>query len=118
MNKRTTIEKLPDGHLVEESIEDIFEDEESTQEIEDAVGEGIEPDSEKCDHGVYIAPGDNNARYCTGCNPGVGIIAPRWNGLSDGVQCTRSEPELDSAEYMNLPVWARLDDANHMEENA
>ena len=99
--------------MTEEEQESLLEDDNPPDGIEDAVGDGIDPVSEKCDHGVYIARGDTTARYCTGCNPcGYGISGVRRDVVLD---CARPEPEIDAADYMSMPIWARLDDANRME---
>lgn len=58
-----------------------------------------------CSHGVYIAKGDSTALYCTACNPGSGrIIVP----LRHVPEVKHTEHEPDVAEYMGMPLHARL----------
>lgn len=76
--------------------------------LEDAVGEGVEeqpPSADKCEHGNRITPGDETARYCSGCNPStMRIIAPQRRVP----QVTQVEYLYDSADYIDLPVGQRL----------
>ena len=58
-----------------------------------------------CPHGVYIAKGDTTAQYCTACNPGSGRIIVATRHIPE---VKHAERELDAAEYMELPLHARL----------
>jgi hypothetical protein len=88
--------------------------EELEQELAEAVGEGtVEGPITKCEHGVYIAPGDYNARYCTGCNPGSAHLFT--SGIHPLLDVMKPEPVVDAADYMNQPVWERLNDAERLE---
>lgn len=59
----------------------------------------------RCDHGNRIVPGEETARYCSGCNPASNrILAPRHVVP----EIKRPERELDTFDYMALPLHDRL----------
>lgn len=70
------------------------------------------PTPEKCEHGCYIAKGDTTAKYCSGCNPDYGRIMVPAKRVPE---LHHRERTLDASEYLDSPVWARLEDASRME---
>jgi hypothetical protein len=67
----------------------------------------------KCEHGVYIAQGDESAVFCTICNPRhCGIIAPVKRMVAPLLQ----ERTLDTAEYFSQPLSERLAFARQLED--
>jgi hypothetical protein len=79
------------------------------EDLDAAVGEGIEEPMRKCDHGVYIAKGDVIARYCSACYPDGGHLFPAdRRAVLDFIQPERI---LDTADYMSQPLSDRLADA-------
>lgn len=72
----------------------------------------VEACCDKCEHGVRIAKGDTFARYCTGCNPGSARIMVPHRRVVD---VDPPEHDVDAAEYLEAPVWERLEAAERME---
>ena len=66
----------------------------------------------KCEHGIYVVPGETAARYCTGCVPGSSSIIA---GLHTEHEILRPERVIDAADYISQPVWERLAEAERME---
>lgn len=72
----------------------------------------IDPNTDKCIHGIRKAKGDvDGARYCTGCNPGSGrIMAPPVR-----VPQVHDRHSVDDVtEYLDQPVYMRLVEAERM----
>jgi len=74
----------------------------------------VESCGDKCEHGVRIAKGDpaGFARYCTACAPGSARIMVPQRRVVD---VAMPERDVDAAEYLESPVWERLQDAERME---
>jgi hypothetical protein len=63
------------------------------------------PKPTHCGHGVYIAKGDDTAKYCTACTPDCArILGP----MRRTPEVRHAERELDAAEYLALPLHDRL----------
>jgi len=84
------------------------------QELNEAVGEGtVEGPITKCEHGVYITPGDTKAAYCSGCNPDATRLFT--SGSHSQLDVMTPERVVDAADYLSQPIWERLNDAERME---
>lgn len=65
----------------------------------------------KCDHGVYIAKGDEIARYCGLCNANQYNDNILLHTMKRHRALNRNYPEartLDAADYMDQPAGARM----------
>ena len=73
----------------------------------------------KCEHGIYIAAGDEIARYCGLCNPDQYNDAILYRTMKRHRAINRHFPEprtLDAADFMEQNAGLRMDAAREFFE--
>jgi hypothetical protein len=63
----------------------------------------------KCEHGVYVPPGDDKARYCTLCTPLVdNTLHMKRRKVRKSFVWVMEEPVLDAVEFSQRSAGYRL----------